>query len=293
MSFMSRRGDLRKPLLRKKNENAMLIQVQQVALLQVQVLSTQLDSVSTQATLVIGFSLGMWAGETLVPLTADDSPHCIYKTWWSQLLGACFFMVTALGASFCCIVVGLSCYVKSRSLHEAVRGDHEKAIELTEDFVSQIYANFIGSGVCFVTAIITSFWLFVGVPNAIPWELDAADEHDETAMHMHNGEWRITCIDRYSADAQDQRDLYCYLLAWAVTAVILGMSAWGVRQFWQMKSLYDAPLEDEHRTAEGAPRLPEPSFVPPSQPPAVQPASGGGYEGFFRQGSRGSWEPEK
>ena len=66
-----------------------------------EVLSTQLDSVSTQATLIIGFSLGLWAGETLVPLTDDTSPHCIYKSLPSQLLGAAFFLVVALGASFC------------------------------------------------------------------------------------------------------------------------------------------------------------------------------------------------
>ena len=203
-------SSLRKPLLRKKNENAMMIQIQQVALMQVQVLSTQLDSVSTQATLIIGFSLGLWAGETLVPLTDDTSPHCIYKSVASELLGAAFFLVTALGASFCCVVVGLSCYVKSRSLYEAVRGNHEKAVELTEDFVAQIYRNFIGAGVCFILAILTSFWLFVGVPNEIPYVPDASDAndtaHEETLTRMHNGEWRITCIDRLSPAHQDQRD---------------------------------------------------------------------------------------
>ena len=244
-------SSLRKPLLRQKNENAMMIQIQQVALMQVQVMSTQLDSVSTQATLIIGFSLGLWAGETLVPLTDDTSPHCIYKSLASQILGAAFFLVTALGASFCCIVVGLSCYVKSRSLYEAVRGCHEKAVELTEVFVAQIYTNFIGAGVCFILSILTSFWLFVGVPNEIPYVLDDTFEqyeaHEETLTRMHNGEWRITCIDRLSPAAQNQRDAYCYAIAVTISATVLFMCGCGIWQWLHMKALYDAPeKQDEH-----------------------------------------------
>ena len=47
-------------------ENA--VNLMQIDMLQLNVLQTQLDNVSMQATLIIGFALGMWAGETLDPL---------------------------------------------------------------------------------------------------------------------------------------------------------------------------------------------------------------------------------
>ena len=92
--------------------------------MKMQVLQTQLDNVSTQATLLIGFTLSMWAGETLVPLTEDQSAHCIYKTAWTQVLGFAFFISVVLGVCFCSTVVGLSSYVKQRSLYEVVQGRH-------------------------------------------------------------------------------------------------------------------------------------------------------------------------
>ena len=45
-------------------------------MLQLGVLQTQMDNLSVQATLLIGFALSMWGGATLKPLLEDDSQIC-------------------------------------------------------------------------------------------------------------------------------------------------------------------------------------------------------------------------
>ena len=46
-------------------ENA--VHLMQIDMLQLSVLQTQMDNISVQSTLVAGFALAMWAGETLAP----------------------------------------------------------------------------------------------------------------------------------------------------------------------------------------------------------------------------------
>ena len=52
------------------------VSLMQVDMLQLGVLQTQMDNLSVQATLPIGFALSMWGGATLKPLLEDDSQIC-------------------------------------------------------------------------------------------------------------------------------------------------------------------------------------------------------------------------
>jgi len=52
------------------------VSLMQVDMLQLGVLQTQMDNLSVQATLLIGFALSMWGGATLKPLLEDDSQIC-------------------------------------------------------------------------------------------------------------------------------------------------------------------------------------------------------------------------
>ena len=51
-----------------------------------------------------------------------------------------------------------------------------------------IYNHFIGAGTCFILSIIELFWLLVGLPNRIPYDLDDAGSHaldkDDTMTEM-------------------------------------------------------------------------------------------------------------
>ena len=57
------------------------ISLMQIDMQQLDVLQTQMDNLTMQTTLLIGFGVSMWAGETLVPLVEDFGQLCIYKTW--------------------------------------------------------------------------------------------------------------------------------------------------------------------------------------------------------------------
>ena len=104
----------------------------QVDMLQLNVLQTQLDNVSMQSTLIIGFALGMWAGETLSPLLEDDGPRCIFKTWLHMLFGLGFFLSVAACISYCFICVLLSSYVKQASQGAALLVSTRAAVANTQ-----------------------------------------------------------------------------------------------------------------------------------------------------------------
>ena len=39
------------------------------------------QNLTMQATLLVGFTLAMWSGETLSPLVEDEGVKCVYKSW--------------------------------------------------------------------------------------------------------------------------------------------------------------------------------------------------------------------
>ena len=84
------------------------------------VLQTQMDNLSVQATLIIGFALSMWAGETLTPLLEDESQICIWKSWYHLLFATCFFMLVAVCISCCLIIVSIVSYIKQAAQEAAL-----------------------------------------------------------------------------------------------------------------------------------------------------------------------------
>ena len=88
------------------------VNLMQIEMLQLNVLQTQLDNVSMQAILIIGFALSMWGGETLDPLSDDTGPHCIYKTRTRGVVAVIFFASVGFCITHCFIGVVVSLYVK-------------------------------------------------------------------------------------------------------------------------------------------------------------------------------------
>jgi len=121
-------------------------------------------------------------------------------------------------------------------------GSANQTVKVTERHVGLIYNHFIGAGTCFILSIILLFWLLVGLPNRIPYDLDDVGSHaldnDETMTEMHDGAWTITCIDKANPDHHHERDLYCAGLAISNTVVIVGMLSWGIFNFFSMRRDY-------------------------------------------------------
>ena len=72
----SRRGHMWANVNAQSVHQQNAVSLMQVDMLQLGVLQTQMDNLSVQATLLIGFALSMWGGATLKPLLEDDSQIC-------------------------------------------------------------------------------------------------------------------------------------------------------------------------------------------------------------------------
>ena len=90
-------------------ENA--VNMMQLDMLRLSTLQTQLGNVSLQATLIIGFAISMFSGDSMNPLMDDLGPRCLYKTWVHMLLGMCFFLSLSACICLCFIVVALAAFV--------------------------------------------------------------------------------------------------------------------------------------------------------------------------------------
>ena len=73
----------------------------------------QLNSINTQATLILGFALTSLHADNLLALGDDQSKYCIYKegrTGWGYLLGVS--TVFTLSISFTCIAASFYLIVR-------------------------------------------------------------------------------------------------------------------------------------------------------------------------------------
>lgn len=70
-------------------------------------LHIQLQSITTQCTLIIGFALASIGVDTLQQLASDTESFCIYKSWRTRILGSMYLLLTTL--SICLSMTIISC----------------------------------------------------------------------------------------------------------------------------------------------------------------------------------------
>ena len=88
------------------------VNLMQIDMLSLGVLQTQMDNLTMQSTLMIGFAMTMFAGETLNPLVNDQSQMCVYKSWYHMLFGLIFFMSVTTSTSCGLILVVITSFIK-------------------------------------------------------------------------------------------------------------------------------------------------------------------------------------
>ena len=88
------------------------VNLMQIDMLSLGVLQTQMDNLTMQSTLMIGFSMSMFGGESLNPLVNDQSQICVYKTWYHMLFGLIFFMSVTTSVSCGLILVVITSFIK-------------------------------------------------------------------------------------------------------------------------------------------------------------------------------------
>ena len=221
------------------------VNLMQIDMMQLNVLMTQLDNVSMQAILIIGFALGMWGGETLDPLTDDTGSHCIFKAGPRKLCAMLFFASVGLCITNCFIAVAIAAYVKQAAQAAALLISPQASVANTRRHMHFIYSCFICAIAFFFVSAMLLVWLFVGLPARIPFDPSSdADESrapwddDDGVTEMYDGMHTITCIDRFSPTANRERNDLSFLIATVNSCILLGMALWGYWRFHIVRKSY-------------------------------------------------------
>lgn len=217
-----------------------IVQLMQVDMLQLGVLQTQMDNLSVQATLIIGFALSMWAGETLTPLLEDDSQLCIWKSWYHLIFATFFFMLVALCISCCLIIVSMVSYIKQAAQEAALIVSTGAAVSMTRYHLRSLTYLFVLAYSTFTCSAALLIILYVGMPKRVHMQEPPegwGTELDST-IELFDGTVSIMCLDPRAPDGNSLRDGYGACLAGANTLVILSMSFWGYCKFKAVRISY-------------------------------------------------------
>lgn len=184
-----------------------MVNLMQVDMLQLGVLQTQMDNLSVQATLIIGFALSMWAGETLTPLLEDHSQMCIWKSWYHLVFATLFFMLVAVCISCCLIIVSIVSYIKQAAQEAALIVSTGAAVANTRYHLKALTMLFVLAYSTFTLSAVLLIILYVGLPKRIDttdeWRahqeeefLEGVFEHEaEGVVQLFDGSYTITCLD--------------------------------------------------------------------------------------------------
>ncbi|EOD14959.1 hypothetical protein EMIHUDRAFT_432769 [Emiliania huxleyi CCMP1516] len=145
-----------------------MVNLMQVDMLQLGVLQTQMDNLSVQATLIIGFALSMWAGETLMPLLEDDSQLCIWKSWYHLFFASVFFIFVAVCISCCLIIVSIVSYIKQAAQEAALIVSTGAAVAVTRQHLNTLNYYFVVAYASFTLSAVLLIILYVGLPSRLP-----------------------------------------------------------------------------------------------------------------------------
>ena len=89
-----------------------MVNLMQIDMLQLSVLTTQMDNVCLQTTLLMGIAVLMWSGEILHQFVEDDNEVCIWKQTVSLFFGHIFFYCIASCISFGVLILISMLYIK-------------------------------------------------------------------------------------------------------------------------------------------------------------------------------------
>jgi len=143
------------------------VNLMQIDMLSLGVLQTQMDNLTMQSTLMIGFAMTMFGGETLSPLVNDQSQICVYKTWYHMLFGLIFFMSVTTSTSCGLILVVITSFIKQATQEAALIVSTGAAVAMTRkhlDVLRQIFMILLTTFTCATGSL---FILYVALPKRI------------------------------------------------------------------------------------------------------------------------------
>jgi hypothetical protein len=251
-----------------------VVEMMKIDMLALGVLQTQMETLTNQATIIIGFTVVMLGGETLLPLVSIQSEVCVYKSWYSMLFAILFFFFHCICMSSCVILVVMVAYVKQATQGAALVVSTGAAVAQTRVHVAELTYLFVVAIWAFMLTATFLVILFVGMPNRI--------EREDRLVYDDHGMYYLACINRHDPADIAMSTAFGAALAALNSSILLLMAAFLVLKMRAVHRSYQAEVLMEWYARQQAEEQAETEAVqqmlkqwtPPSSPRRA-PAEGG------------------
>jgi len=219
-------------------------------------LHAQLNSMTTQCTLLIGFALAGLGADTLSQLASDESQFCMFKSDRAMTLGYFFMLSTTACIFFSMLVIACAQTITASSNKRIFDFDDTRSVVLMTSFLMHgdnriarhrvkqgdpSLARFVAMTNFFNCAMFTFFcetvfaiWIFFGTNNWIKLSRDGANLYvpdgngtmvNPKIIETDEGQYRVHCSDPYNQESSDRFDSRGTVLAFLLTVFLLVCSA--------------------------------------------------------------------
>jgi len=224
------------------------VDLMQIDMMQLAVLQTQMDNLCIQTTLMVGFAVAMWGGETLLSLVKDDSQGCFWKRTSSLVFAHIFFYLVAVCISCCLIIVTTISYIKQAAQEAALTVSTGAAIALTRKHLWTVSKLFLAGILTFMASAMILIILYVGIEKRVPYDEPpaqrrlnlTADELEEKdgVIETWDGDYLIECINPQDPDANEMRNRHGVAIAVINCCIVFTMGCWGAWYFVSIRKSY-------------------------------------------------------
>ena len=190
--------------LRKLHSTTKTVEAQQIEQPLLDMYRDELDNLSLQATLLLGFAVAFLSAETLAGFFDGESSFCVYKTRSHMVAGVAFVVFAAACISLCLLVICFSFYIHFKARHAYYRiGTMVQSV--TRENAALVEMWYVSSLITFVISVISTMWIALGLPHFVEVTPDSTQAFwlaDDDMWQTHAGRTLQRCLNRH-----DEADL--------------------------------------------------------------------------------------
>lgn len=219
-----------------------LVDEQEVTRKRLELYRDELDNLSLQATLLLGFTVASIGADTFSGITDMESSFCVYKSNAHMAVGALFMFSTVVCVACCMFVLVLGFKVHQHARHTFLHvGQIIKSV--TKKYLEVIEAWYIAALGTFGLSTILTLWLFVGLPHYV----DAEDADAMDAISTRDDRLKLKCLDVTSDAHLARRDAFGSAVAGVSTVILCGATVYGVWTLERLRAEYSIADIDQDR----------------------------------------------
>lgn len=213
-------------------------------------LHAQLNSITLQCTIIVGFALSGVGADTLSQLASDTGEFCMYKSIRAMTFTYLFVGFTLLSIFTCMTIVACSQKITAESnrcmMFEADVSLANMVVRQTKRLTDRICIAFEGALFLFFVDTVFALCLYFFTNN---WVAATSDQHhiqqppndtlwNPELIYTNKGHTRVRCTDPYNEEQNQWADMMGSILAIVFIAVTVAffflytcLRFWVVRQF--------------------------------------------------------------